>query len=93
MVPGILLFLGKCFPVPVLRDVKFTSNDGFYLQWTIFVIRIGMVFVRFRNKLEDTKHVTMVRNGQSGHVIIDGLFVQGANACCTIQQRILGMNV
>jgi hypothetical protein len=35
----------------------------------------------------------MVRNGQSGHVIIDGLFVQGSNACCTIQQRILGMNV
>jgi hypothetical protein len=86
MMPWILFFFGKSLSVAVLGYVKFTSNDWFYLQRAIFVIRIYSVFVGFGHKLENSEHVSMVRNGDGRHVVGYCLFIKRRYAGSTIKE-------
>jgi hypothetical protein len=93
VVSGIFLLFGEIFSVSVLRDIEFATYDRLHFKGTFLVLGIHPVLICLCNELEGAEHVAMVSDGKPGHIILYGFFVQGINACRTIEEGILGMDM
>jgi hypothetical protein len=62
--------------------ISFSSNQRFDAAFALFAGSI---------KLDGTKHISMVSQGQSGHFILFSLTDQTRNQACTIKKTVMRM--
>ncbi|MCY1535011.1 hypothetical protein D9M68_703970 [compost metagenome] len=75
------LFAGKFILMTICNQVKFAAYDRLHYRlfnlFTVFIRTYNFgIFPGFGNELEYTKHITMVGNGNSRHIVLLCLFIK-----------------
>ena len=72
-----------------------TGFDSCYplLQVFDFTFRAAILFIDIVRKFLDTEHISMIGHSNTLHSILHCFIDQTSDACLTIQERILGMDM
>ena len=82
VVANVLFFLRKFLPTPVSHYVKFTAHDGF-----------DAVLPGLRHEFERAEHISVVGDGDGGHVVVFGLFEHLTDVRRAVEKGVFGVAV
>ncbi len=89
MIAHVLNFFCELLFMSVFHHIKFTADNRLYLVRIVGSVMFGC----FRHKTENTKHISVISNRDSRHIITYRFFIHLRNIRGSVKERILGVNV